>query len=325
MTVAVIRCLLIAAAAIACAPASEEAMPDAAQDNRDDREGKTPLVIAHRGASGYLPEHTLEAYALAYGLGADYVEPDLVMTRDRVLICLHDIHLEATTNVEQLFGSRRREDGRWYAADFDLVEIRTLAVHERLQGRFPQDRGRFEVPTFAEMLALIQGLNATTGREVGIYPELKAGAWHREQGLALEEPFLELVTAHGFLGPAASIFVQSFEPDSLRRLRELGSNLPQILLFGTGPESEPFTTAAGLDAAMAFANGLGPDKRVLLERPQVVDLAHERNLLVHPYTFRVDDVGAGYADFEDELRHYAELGIDGLFTDFPDRALAALR
>src|SRR5690606_29927835 len=118
-----------------------------------------PVVIAHRGASGYLPEHTLAAYAMGYAMGADYIEPDLVLTKDKHFICLHDIHLEATTNVEEVFPDRRRDDGKWYAADFTLAEIKTLEAQERIKGRFPQGHSPLGVPTFEEMVELVQGLN----------------------------------------------------------------------------------------------------------------------------------------------------------------------
>lgn len=289
----------------------------AQSDSRPER----PLVIAHRGASGYLPEHTLPAYAFGYALGADYIEPDLVLTRDGVFICLHDIHLEATTDVEEQFPDRKRDDGRWYALDFDLAEIKSLNVHERLPGRYPQDRGRYQVPTFEEMIALVQGLNRSTGRGVGIYPELKAPSWHRGQGQPMEEAFLALVKRHGYEGPDARIFVQVFEKEPLRRMRELGSKLPQIYLLGSMQRADLEDDA--LRDIATFAQGIGPSKTMIEADPSVVARAHAAGLKVHPYTFRADDIGKGYATFEAELERYLdELGVDGLFTDFADKALA---
>ena len=283
---------------------------------------ESPLVIAHRGASGYLPEHTLPAYAFGYAQGADYVEPDLVLTRDGVFICLHDIHLEATTDVEERFPDRKRKDGRWYALDFDLEEIKSLNVHERLPGRYPQDRGHYEIPTFEEMIDLIQGLNRSTGRDVGIYPELKAPTWHREQERPMEEPFLALLKRHGYEGPDAKVFVQVFEKDPLRRMRELGSTLPQVYLIG-GMQRRDLDDDALRDIA-TFAQGIGPSKTLIEADPTVVSRAHAVGLVVHPYTFRADDIGRGYESFEAEIeRYFGELGVDGLFTDFPDLALAA--
>jgi len=279
------------------------------------------IVIAHRGASGYLPEHTLAAYAMAYAQGADYIEPDLARTRDGAFICLHDIRLEATTDVESRFPDRHRADGRWYAADFDLAEIRQLRVHERLEGRFPRQGARFFVPTFEEMIELVQGLNSSVGRTVGIYPELKSPAWHREQGLAMEEPFLEVMQRYGFYDGSAPVFVQSFELAPLERMRALGSPLPQIMLMGRGPVFDAMATRRGLAKLAELVDGIGPAKERLVENPELVTWAHSAGLLVHPYTFRADSLPPGVETLEDELRSFfVDLGVDGLFTDFPDRA-----
>ena len=279
------------------------------------------IVIGHRGASGYLPEHTLPAYALAHGQGADYVEPDLVRTRDGVFICLHDVHLDATTDVAAVFPDRARADGRWYAADFTLEEVRRLRAHERLDGRFPRGAARFAVPTFEEMIELVAGLNRTTGRRVGIYPELKAPRWHREQGLRMEEPFLEILRRQGVGGQELPIFVQSFEREPLIELRRLGSTHPQVFLVSDSEEEPVRLDDAALDDAARFAEAIGPAKTIVERDPSLVERAHRRKLAVHPYTFRADDVPERYASFEHELaRFYDELGVDGVFTDFPDRA-----
>ncbi len=289
------------------------------------------LVIAHRGASGYLPEHTLEAYAYAYALGADYVEPDLVLTRDGVFICLHDIYLDSTTNVATVFPDRKRTDGRYYAIDFDLEEIKTLAVHERLPGRFPKGKSSFQVPTFEEMIELIQGLNQSTERGVGIYPELKQPTWHRAQEARankpnMEVPFLEMVERHGYRGPDALIFVQCFEKEPLQRLRERGSRLQHVFLVGDDPNSTADLSAEGLSAMRSYADGIGPAKSLLTKDPKLVERFHAAGLVVHPWTFRADDVGPGFSSVDDELESfYFTLGVDGVFTDFPDRALEVLR
>ncbi len=298
------------------------AMSESARAQGDTR----PVVIAHRGASGYLPEHTLAAYAYAYAAGADFIEPDLVRTSDGAFVCIHDIHLEDTTNVEDLFPLRKRADGRWYAADFSLAEVRRLTVHERLDGRFPKAASRFVVPTFEEMIELIQGLNQSTGRQVGIYPELKSSTFHAQEGLAMEEAFLEIVLAYGFeRGVGTPIFVQSFDPESLERMRELGSTLPQILLFGGGGLVDRLGTDDGLQEVAGFADGIGPSKTLIVNDPKLVVRAHEAGLLVHPYTFRADSLGEGMSSFEEEIETFYEgYGVDGLFTDFPDRARAFL-
>ncbi len=287
--------------------------------------GSHMIVIAHRGASGYLPEHTLAAYAAAHGMGADYIEPDVVSTADGHLICLHDIHLEATTNVEEVFPDRARGDGKWYAADFTLKEIRQLGAEERLEGRFPKGVGSFRVPTLAEMIGVVQGMNRASGRNTGIYPEIKAPAWHREQGLPLEEKLLELLGRHGYREPGAAIFVQSFEPESLERLRALGSKLPQVFLMAEVEQYRRFLSPEGMADVALFADGIGPAKTMLVRQPQLVSWAHEAGLLVHPYTFRADQLPDGYADVGQEIReHLFGFEANGVFTDHPDLARGAI-
>ena len=314
------------AAALACGSALPAAGIDGDDGGTEDAvTSPAKIVIAHRGASGYLPEHTLPAYALAHGMRADYIEPDLVLTRDGHLICLHDIHLQATTNVEQVFPDRAREDGRWYAADFTLEEIRRLQAEERLGNRFPRGSSRFAVPSFAEMIELVQGLNERTGRTVGIYPELKAPAWHRTEGLPMEEALLEIVERYGYRESGAPIFVQSFEEESLRRLRELGSELPQVFLMAEVEQYRQFLSAEGIAGVAAFADGIGPAKTMVDRQPELIGWAHDAGLTVHPYTFRADQVPDRHGSHEAELERYLfELGVDGVFTDYPDRARAVL-
>lgn len=279
-----------------------------------------PIVIAHRGASGYLPEHTLEAYATAHAMGADYVEPDLVLTSDDVFICLHDIHLESTTNVEEIFPDRHRRDGSWYPIDFTLAEIKTLNNHERLPNRFPDGKSDFEIPTFREMIELIQGLNKTTGHDVGIYPEIKGPAFHAKEGHPVEQQLLDILDEYGYKGPDAKVFIQSFEIEPLRKIRnELKSKLPLIMLMGGGAQQK-LLTAEGLDDLATFVNGIGPSKTIIEQNPDVVKQAHVRNLKVHPYTFRADSYSKrNYKTFEDELKKfYSTYKVDGVFTDFPD-------
>ena len=311
-------CALVCALAASTVEAADEEPVDAATQ-------PSKTVIAHRGASGYLPEHTLPAYALAHGMGADYIEPDLVLTRDGHFICLHDIYLQATTNVEEVFPDRARDDGRWYAADFTLDEIRQLQAEERLGNRFPKGRSRFVVPAFTEMIELVQGLNEQTGRTVGIYPELKAPEWHRAQGLPMEESLLEVVGRYGYVAQGAPIFVQSFEAESLKRLRALGSELRQVFLMAEVAQYRSFLSAEGLAGVAGFATGIGPAKTMLERQPELIGWAHDAGLTVHPYTFRADQVPDRYESHEAELRRYLfDLGVDGVFTDFPDRARAVV-
>lgn len=283
-----------------------------------------PLVIAHRGACGYLPEHTLAGYAMACAMGADYIEPDLVATRDGVLICCHDIHFDRTTDVAARFPDRARADGRWYAADFSFAEIKTLAACERVDergervfpGRFAAGARGFQVPAFAELLELVASLNRQTGRRVGVYPETKEPAFHAAQGLALEPELLRLLAAYGYAGRDAAVFIQSFAPDNLRAMRhEMSCDLPMIQLLAD--RGADFAAIAG------YADGVGPDKALIAEAGAPwVAAAHDHGLLVHPYTFRADQLGPGHTDLAGEIAAYVEdYGVDGLFTDFCDVAV----
>lgn len=295
--------------------------------------GQGKIVIGHRGAAGYLPEHTLTGYAFGYALGADYLEPDLVMTKDGVLICLHDIYLESTTNVEQVFPDRHRSDGRWYAIDFTLKEIKQLSAHERCRGngtpyfpgRFPVGKSRFEVPTFAEMIELVQGLNRSTGRNVGIYPELKRPSWHAQEGHPMEKELLATLQKYGYLKPGARIYVQCFEPGALQELHLLAPELPLIQLIGGSRSYARMWTKNGLDEIAAYAAGIGPSKTIIEVNPKFVEWAHERGLVVHPYTFRKDQLPSKYKSFENEVNQfYFIYGVDGVFTDFADIAVRVI-
>lgn len=286
------------------------------------------VVIGHRGAAGYLPEHTLEGYAYAHALGADYIEPDLVLTKDGQFICLHDIYLEPTTDVETVFPDRHRGDRHWYAADFSLAEIRELRVHERCRdngepyypGRFPVELSHFAIPTFVEMIELIQGLNESTGRNIGVIPEIKRPSWHASEGLPMEEALLDVLDQYGYTGTDANVFAQSFEPDSLKRLRfELESEIPLVQLISGSWAYAHMWTKEGLDEIATYANAIGPSKGIIETNPEFVEWAHERGLTVFPYTFRADDLPAKYDLLDEEIRTFLFVyNVDGLFTDFPD-------
>lgn len=305
-----------------------------------------PVVIAHRGASGYLPEHTLAAYAMAYAQGADYLEPDLVLTADGHPVALHDLTLDATTDVRTRFPDRAREDGLHYVVDFTLAELRTLRVHERIEPdsgemryplRFPARLGHFHIVTLEELLQLLAGLNHSTGREVGIYPEIKAYAFHAEEGQDFVAILLEILDRHGYAGPEARCIIQSFEPEPLIRLREeFGSELPLVQLLGENAwemnevDYDAMYTQRGLEEIARYADGIGPPLGRILtagegESPRASSLladAQALGLLVHPYTLRADVLPPG-VDFDELLTLlFAELGVDGIFTDHPDRAVA---
>lgn len=306
--------------------------------------GHEKAIVAHRGASAYLPEHTLEGYAMGYGQGAHYIEPDLMLTQDGVPIALHDRSLEPTTNVAEVFPERVREDGLYYAIDFTLAEIKQLAVIERVDrdsreltfpARFPNLHSElvFRVPTLAEIIELVQGLNVSTGRNVGIYPETKSSAWHAEQGYDFEAIVLEVLAAYGYTTPEDNVLVQSFEPESLLRLRELGTELDLVQLIGGGAAYDPMVTAEGLDFIATYAQGIGPSMTRIIDGDGnwvndnfLVREAQARGLVVHPYTMRADRL-PGYVETFDELLELFlfEAGVDGVFTDHPDLAIRFLR
>jgi glycerophosphoryl diester phosphodiesterase len=301
-----------------------------------------PLVIAHRGASGYLPEHTAEAKALAYGMGADYLEQDVVATRDAQLIVLHDITLDAVTDVATVFPGRARSDGRHYAIDFDLAEIQRLRVIERRRAgsseplyprRFASGDIPFRISTLAAEIGLVQGLNRTTGRQVGIYPEIKEPRWHREHGIDLSALLLEELDRHGYVGPDARVFVQCFDMAEVVRIRnDLRSTLPLIQLL---PCSDRASRAIGLDAPVthaAHATGVGLPYEQLIVAPAerstglapapLAAALRAAGLRIHAYTFRADQLPAWAPSFRELLRgFFADLGVDGVFCDHPDIAV----
>ncbi len=309
-----------------------------------------PAVIAHRGACAYLPEHTLAAKALAYGMGADFLEQDLVATRDDEIIVSHDIHLDRVSDVARRFPERIREDGRYYARDLDLAEIRSLTVTERLNadgtavfpGRFPIETGNLRVNTLAEELLFIQGMNKATGRQVGIYPEVKAPAWHRKEGVDLSALTLEVLDEFGYREARDPVFVQCFDWQETQRIRkELGCRMRQVQLIADPSWGESDTdydyllTRPGLAEIAATVEGIGPWLNQLYTVQEidgcpvstgVVAAAQSEGLVVHPYTFRADALPQGFDSFDSLLDFFAsDLGVDGLFTDFPDLAVGRFR
>ena len=286
------------------------------------------LVIAHRGASGYLPEHTLAAYAMGYAMGADYIEPDVVASKDGVAMVLHDITLERTTNVAKVFPERARADGRFYVMDFTAEELASLHALERRAGRFPG--GAHPIPRFAEVVELVLGLNRVTGCSVGLYPELKAPEAHREAGIDLGQLVLGVLAEAGLTGPADPVLVQSFDPVELRRVREeLGSHLRLIQLVGGDARGRRMLSGAGLAEVAQYADGLGLYKAVpglLAEQGgrDIVAEAHALGLQVHLWTLRADDLGSGYSTLAEETRALLASDVDGVFTDHPDQVLRAM-
>lgn len=302
-----------------------------------------PIVIAHRGASGYLPEHTLASKALAYGLGADFIEQDVVATRDGELVVLHDLHLDDVTDVAHRFPGRQREDGRHYVVDFDLVELRELFICERRAAgsaaarypqRFPSSTSLFGIVTLEEELALIQGLNRSMRRSVGIYPEIKHPNWHRAHGIDLAGKLLATLRSFGYSSEHDAAFVQCFDTRELERVRqELGSELRLVQLVGAEAEYQPLLTASGLRALTRYACALGTHYSQLVDVPrtgkprstELARMARGAGLELHPYTFRADDLPAYARTLEELIELFVvETPVDGLFCDHPDVAVRVL-
>jgi len=306
-----------------------------------------PIVIAHRGASGYLPEHTFPAKAYAHALGADFLEQDVVLTRDDVPVVFHDLVLDEVTDVAGVFPTRARADGHWYVIDFSYAELATLTLHDRVEAGKPAWPRRFNerlplrIHSLDEELTLVRGLNRATGRDAGVYTEVKSPAWHRAEGKDLAPIVLATLARFGYRTRADRCFLQCFDAAELARIRrELGSELKLVQLIGENAWAEAATdyeairTPAGLAGVAAVAEGIGPWIPHVLRWPapgaapvvtSLVQDAHAVGLAVHPYTFRIDQLPEHAPDATAAQRALFELaGVDGLFTDFPDVTLAHL-
>jgi glycerophosphoryl diester phosphodiesterase len=274
--------------------------------------------VAHRGASAYAPEHTLAAYRLALEMGADYVEQDLAVTRDGVLICLHDASLERTTNVEQLFPDRvstQTIEGKtrkaWLANDFTLAEIKRLDAGSWFSAKFAGEK----VPTFDEAIALIRG-------KAGIFPELKTPEIYAGRNLNFEKMVADALDRNGLRGPKADpktpVILQTFGEESARTLAKIKIGVPVVLLLNS---DENYQTADTLRAWKGLVTGFGPAKNIVLRNPDFVKWAHAEGMTVTPYTFRSSDaLKAGFKTVAEEMSHYLyKLDVDALFTDNPDK------
>ena len=354
-------------------------------------DGKQPLVVAHRGASGYLPEETMEAYSRAVELGADVIEMDLLITKDGVLVARHDPNLAISTDVASHpeFAARKKTmkvDGEtqtgWFIQDFTLAEVKTLGGISTDAERPQQFNGKFKVVTFQEILDFQKLKTRETGRAIAIYPETKNPTWFRDMGLPLEDKLIAMINAAGLNSKTAPIYVQSFEPGSLKYMKSKGLNTKLIqLIDGDGidmktgamtyaiPVDRPYewakagdartfsamVTPAGLAEIKTYADGIGPWKRYIISikgtmgadgKPVDVNKdgkindadatsitpttlvadAHKAGLFVHPFTFRNENrrLPIDYAgDPKNEYLAYYRLGVDGVFTDFTDTAIAA--
>jgi glycerophosphoryl diester phosphodiesterase len=310
---------------------------------------KSITVIAHRGACGYLPEHSLAGTAMAHAWGVDFIEPDVVLTKDNKAIVLHDIHLDTTTNVAEKFPKLKREDGRYYAIDLTLAQVKTLQLHERVarltgelvfDKRFPKNLSSFRVPTLVEQIELIQGLNKSTGREVGIYPELKHPSFHKKAGRDITKLVWQILTKYGYTKEGAKIVIQCFEAGPLKRLKsEFRCKVPLVQLIGANiwKESkidyEKMRSAAGLADVAKYASGVGvwlghvaTEKDGKPTPTSLVEDAHKAGLIVHVYTARADQVPAAFDSFN-QLIYFLErkAKVDGIFSDHADKVIIALK
>ncbi|MEJ7925932.1 glycerophosphodiester phosphodiesterase [Sphingobium sp. AN641] len=316
-----------------------------------------PLIIAHRGASGERPEHTLAAYERAIDQGADFIEPDLVLTKDGVLVARHENEIGGTTDVAShpefaSYRTTRTIDGRemtgWFTEDFTLAELRTLRARERLPDLRPANK-RFDnlypVPTFEEILQLVRAKEAEAGRRIGVYPETKHPSYFASIGLPHQAPLLALLDHYGYATEADPVFIQSFEVGNLKAIRAVSRlRLIQLVDAEGGPADLPGTTYAdmlsveGLSAIAAYADGIGPAAGQVLApegATALVGRAHDARLEVHVWTMRLENIylpalfrraddPQGHGDFAGYVRAIAATGVDALFSDFPLQARAAL-
>jgi glycerophosphoryl diester phosphodiesterase len=298
---------------------------------KDIKSTKKITVVAHRGASGYLPEHTLASKVMAYAMQVDYIEQDVVLSKDDVPIVIHDILLDDVTNVLEKFPNRKREDGRYYVIDFTFEEIKTLAVTERFDSetglqiypnRFPKGTSSFRLHSLQDEIELIQGLNKSTGKNIGIYPEIKKPEFHHENGKDISKIVLNILSDYGYKTKNDKCIVQSFDAVELERIRkELKSQLFLVQLMEFSEQKNL------LEFYASYADGIGPWYKHLISSKTadgfsftpLIKEAHKLDLVVHPYTFREDQLDE-FDSFEqmiDVIIHQA--GADGGFTDFPDR------
>jgi len=309
------------------------------------------IVVAHRGASGYLPEHTLESKAMAYAMDVQYLEQDVVMSKDDQLIVLHDLTLDRTTDVAEKFPGRARDDGRHYVVDFTLAELLTLNVTEGVTvraeqveqnypGRFPMGRSSFRLNTLAQEIEMIQGMNYATGKDVGIYPEIKSPAFHRQEGKDISQAIVAELKRYGYTSKESKVYLQTFDFGELKRVHDellpaAGIELKLVQLIESSDEW--MITPEGIAEIARYADGLGPEKGSIIDSEStpgnplistVVSEAHRHGMQVHPYTFRLDQghIPAYARDFEHMLElFFVNANVDGVFTDFPDRAVNYLK
>lgn len=315
---------------------------------------KPPLIIGHRGACGYRPEHTLVSYELAIQMEADYIEPDVVSTKDGILIVRHENNISETTDVRSRreYANRKTTklvDGKevtgWFTEDFTLAEIKTLRAKERLPFRNHSFDGQFEILTLQEVIDLAKQKSAEIGRTIGIYPETKHPTYFQSINLALETPIIAILKASGYTTSDDPVFIQSFEVENLKQLSQM-TDLHLVQLLGEG-DKQPYDfvvkgdsrTYADLNAPEAlakiaeYADGIGPYKHLIVpvdkdkklqHATSLIDDAHAAGLIVHAWTFRNEEryLTPDYnGNPQAEYEQFFQLDLDGVFTDFPDVAV----
>lgn len=303
---------------------------------------KQMTVIAHRGASGYLPEHTLESAAMAHAFNPDFIEPDLVLTKDNVLVVLHDIHLDTTTNVARLYPRKKRKDGRYYAIDFNLKQLKRLTVTERgshktgkarYAGRFPRGKSHFQIPTFREFIELVEGMNKSRKMNVGIYPEMKNPSFHRRNKKDILKETYKVLKNYGYTSGKKKIFLQCFDSSALKEFKKrYNPKFPLVQLIGDNSWKESpddykkMLTPKGLKDVATYAQGIGPWFPQLIQPvgrsyriTPLAKVAKSLGLKIHTYTMREDSL----PEYVDSIKGLSVIlsreGVDGVFTDFPDK------
>ncbi|OOS00911.1 glycerophosphodiester phosphodiesterase [Haemophilus paracuniculus] len=354
-----IKTLLLSAVAMAVLAGCSSQMATSKSDK---------LIIAHRGASGYLPEHTLESKALAFGQQADYLEQDLAMTKDNRLVVIHDHFLDGLTDVAQKFPNRARKDGRFYVADFTLAEIKSLRMTENFKvengkqvqvypNRFPMWKSDFKIHTFEEEIEFIQGLEKSTGKKIGIYPEIKAPWLHHKEGKDIALETLKVLKKYGYDKKSDRVYLQTFDFNELKRIKtellpklEMDVKLVQLIAYTDWNETEEKNASGkwvnysydwmfqpnAMQEVAKYADGVGPGWYMLIDKekskpskvvytPLVAELTKTK-LELHPYTVRKDALPDFFTDVNqmyDALLNKA--GATGVFTDFPDTGVEFLK
>lgn len=288
------------------------------------------IVIAHRGASGYLPEHTMESKILAHSMNVDYIEQDLVLSKDDIPIVIHDIYLDDVTDVKHIFPDKKREDGRYYVIDFTFLELKQLTIFERFDpktgkqvypNRFSKKTSNFKLHSLQEEIEVIQELNQKMSKKIGIYPEIKAPEFHHKEGKDISKIVLEILSDYSYKSKKDKCILQCFDAKELKRIRKkLNSDLFLVQLIEYPEETKQ------LKEFSTYADGVGPWYKLLfsnsktgnIEYSNFVNEAHELGLKVHVYTLRADDLNE-FHNFEEMMESlFVEAKVDGVFTDFPD-------